>query len=123
MRKTYISVTILIFTALTFVFALLMKVAPDYNFMALEVGNLIMCALSFITYFMVIHSMDRVQSFVRGVSGSSFLRLMVCMISILIYIMLNRTHIHKPTVFVLFGIYAVYTTAETLMLTKIAKQK
>ena len=123
MRNTYLSVTIIIFAALTIIFSLLMKVAPDYNFMVLEIGNLIMGALSVITYFMVMRRMYRVQSFVRGVSGSSFLRLMVCMVAILIYIVLNRTHIHKPTVFVLFGIYAIYTTAETLLLTKIAKQK
>jgi hypothetical protein len=123
MKNTYLSVTLILFALLTLVFSLLMKVAPGYNFMVLEIGNLVMAALSVVTYFMVTKNMERTQSFVRGVSGSSFLRLMVCMVSMLVYIVMNRTHIHKPTVFVLFGIYAIYTTAETLLLTKIAKQK
>jgi Ca2+/Na+ antiporter len=58
---------------------------------------------------------------VRGVYSASFLKLMVCMVSLLVYVMLNRATIHKPTVFVLFGIYAVYTIAETILLSRIVK--
>jgi len=61
---------------------------------------------------------SRPQAFVRGVYSASFLKLMVCMVSILVYVLLNRTHIHKPSVFVLFGIYAVYTVVETWVLSK-----
>jgi Ca2+/Na+ antiporter len=45
------------------------------------------------------------------------------MTAMLIYIVINRDTIHKPSVFVLFGIYAVYTAIETVILSKTAKKK
>jgi Ca2+/Na+ antiporter len=101
-----------------------MKVyAPQYHFVALETGNLIMAILTISSFFIVKNQIDsRPEAFVRGVYSASFLKLMVCMVSILVYVLLNRSHIHKGTVFVLFGIYAIYTVAETLLLSKLAKE-
>ena len=96
--------------------------APDYRFVTLEAGNFDLAILSLFSYFIVKKQMNgNPQAFVRGVYSASFLKLMVCMVSILAYVMINRQHIHKPTVFVLFGIYAVYTTMETLLLSKVVK--
>ena len=103
-------------------FLLLKTFLPSIDLLALETGNGIMALLSLVTYGLVKKQMEgRPEAFVRGVYSSSFLKLMVCMISILVYVLLNRSHIHKPSVFMLFGIYAVYTIMETWLLSKLVR--
>lgn len=123
MGKRYLIVTSVIFVVLTVLFLVMRNgLAPAYQFAALEGANIIMAGLALSSYLIVNKQMDnRPEAFVRGVYGASFLKLMVCMISILVYVLLNRTHIHKPTVFALFGIYAIYTAAETWQLQKMAR--
>lgn len=120
--KRFIIVIVMIFVVLSAVFYALKTYAPDFHFVALEAGNIIMSVLSLSSYFIVKNQMNgNPQAFVRGVYSASFMKLMVCMISILVYVLLNRAHIHKPSVFVLFGIYAIYTITETWLLSKIVK--
>jgi hypothetical protein len=119
MKKLFIILTIVLFVVLAITFFAMRTYAPAYHFAALETGNAIMAGLSLVTFMIVNKQVDsRPQAFVRGVYSASFLKLMVCMVSILVYVLLNRTHIHKPSVFVLFGIYAVYTVVETWVLSK-----
>ena len=116
--------TIVIFVLLSAAFYAMSIYAPQYHIMALEAGNVIMAVLTLSSYLIVKRQIDnRPAAFVRGVYSASFLKLMVCMVSILVYVLLNRTHIHKASVFVLFGIYAIYTTAETLLLSKLARDE
>jgi len=123
MKKKFIIVTSVIFVLLSVCFYILKTYLPAYRFVTLETGNLLMAILTLSSYFIVQKQIDsRPQAFVRGVYSASFLKLMVCMVSILVYVLLNRANIHKPSVFVLFGIYAIYTTAETLLLSKLAKE-
>ena len=120
--KRYVIAIVLIFSVLSIVFYLMKTYAPGFHFITLEAGNIIMAALSLSSYFIVKNQMNgNTQAFVRGVYSASFLKLMVCMVSILVYVLLNSKHIHKPSVFVLFGIYAIYTIAETWLLSKIVK--
>jgi hypothetical protein len=91
-------------------------------------GNVLMAALSVAAFFIVKKNVtDRPQAFVRGVYSASFLKLMICMISLLTYVMLNRAHRSepgfKPSLFILFGIYVVYTFTETILLSKMAREK
>lgn len=123
MRKRFIIVSVTIFVILSALFIALRTYAPEYRFVALEGGNTVMLLLSLSSYLIVTRQMDsRPQAFVRGVYSASFLKLMVCMVSILVYVLLNRAHIHKPSVFVLFGIYAIYTISETWLLSKLARE-
>jgi hypothetical protein len=122
MRQYFTLVIIFIFLLLSAVFYGMKVYAPEYRFSVLMTGNVVMAALSIITYFIVRKTMnDKPEAFVRGVYGATFLKLMVCMASILLYAMLNRKNIHKPSLFVLFGIYAVYTAVETWLLSKLAR--
>lgn len=122
MRKQFLIIVAVVFVILGAGFFALIKYAPQFDLAALETGNAIMAALSVITYTIVRRQVDnRPQAFVRSVYSASFLKLMVCMISILVYVLLNRLHIHKPSVFMLFGIYAVYTIMETWVLSRIVR--
>src|ERR1700760_929514 len=117
MKRQFIISVIVIFVAVSAVVYVLNVRVPVFQTSVLEIGNVIMASLSLITYFLVNRQIGgSPHAFVRGVYSASFLKLMVCMVSILVYVLLNRTHIHKPSVFVLFGIYAVYTITETWLL-------
>jgi len=124
MRKQFIIAIVMIFVLLTAVFFAMKTYAPAFRFSILETGNTIMAMLSLGTFLLVEKQVDgRPQVFVRSVYSASFLKLMVCMVSILVYVLLNRANIHKPTVYVLFGIYATYTITETWLLSKLVRDK
>jgi len=123
MRRQFIISIVVVFVVLTLALYALKINMPAFQFQVLESGNLIMALLTLLTYIIVNRHMEgSSMAFVRGVYSASFLKLIVCMISILVYVLLNRAHIHKPTVFVLFGIYAVYTIMETWLLSKIVRE-
>src|ERR1700755_1205443 len=122
MKTRFIITTIIVFVLLSVGFYMLHIYKPDYSFVTLECGNVVMALLSLSTYLIVEKQKTaRPQAFVRGVSSASFLKLMVCMVSILVYVLLNKSHIHKPSVFVLFAIYTVYTIIETSALSKLVR--
>jgi hypothetical protein len=125
MSKKFIVLTVVVFVLLTALFyAMHTTFAPAFHFGALEGANIIMALLTLSSYIIVTKQIDsRPEAFVRGVYGASFLKLMVCMVSILVYVLLNRKQLHKPSVFVLFGIYAIYTAIETAMLSKMAREE
>jgi len=123
MKIRYIVITSVIFVLLSALFFFMRTYAPAFHFTALLAGNILMAILSVASFFIVKQQMDsRPQAFVRGVYSASLLKLMVCMFSVLGYVVVNRSHIHKPTVFVLMGIYIVYAVMETLLLSKLARE-
>ena len=122
MRKQFIVTFTTIFIILSAGFYLLQNMMPAYRFSVLETGNVVMFVLSMAAGMIVTRQLDRSSwGFIRGVSGASVLKLMVCMIAMLIYIVANRTTLYKPSIFVLFGVYAIYTASEALLLSKIAR--
>jgi hypothetical protein len=124
MNKKLISGVLTIFILLSAIFYILNNRVPEYQFTVLEAGNALMAALSFITWIIIKKQIaERPQAFIRGVYSATFLKMMVCMISILGYVLLNRTTLHKPSVFILFGIYIVYSILETWLLSQLARGK
>ncbi len=122
MKKEFIVTFVTIFILLTGGLLLLQYLLPKYSFALLETGNVIMFVLSLGAYYMVTRQLDRTSwAFIRGVSGASVFKLMVCLTAMLIYIVSNRATLYKPSIFVLFGIYAIYTASETLLLSKLAR--
>lgn len=107
------------FALLELVFYLLHEAYPAYSLLTLSIGNGIMAGLCVVTFYMVKKQTDRrPEAFVRGVYGATLLKLMVCLTAILVFVLLNRSNLHKPTLFILFGIYAVYTGMETWLLSQ-----
>ncbi len=124
MNSKYIISTVVIFVLLSALFFIMRTSVPEYRFVALEVGNAVMAVLVLCSFFIVKQQVhERPQAFVRGVYTASLIKLMVCMFSMLIYIFMNRGHIHKGSIFVLMGVYIVYTAMETILLAKMAKEK
>lgn len=123
MKSKFIGFIILLFALVTGALYLLKMSFPSVNFIALMGGNGLMALLALASYFIINQQLKgRPEAFVRGVYGATFLKLFVCMIAILTYVMVDRPNIHKPTIFILFGIYAIYTAAETWLLFRLAKE-
>lgn len=123
MKKYFLPIIIVVFVGLTIMFFGMRTYMPEFNFALLMTGNVIMLVLSLLSYFMVVKQLQRrPEAFVRGVYGSSFLKLFVCIIGIITYAIVNKPNIHKPSLFVLLGIYAVYSAVETFMLSRLAKE-
>lgn len=123
MTNKFILSIAVVFIVLTITFFALNSAMPQFSFGVLMTGNGLMALLSVITYFLVKKQVDqRAQAFVRGVYSGTFLKMFVCIIAIATYALLNKTTLHKPTLFVLFGIYAVYTAIETALLMNMAKR-
>ena len=123
MTKRFVISISIVFIALAIVFVALNSAMSQYSLSVLMSGNALMALLCISTYFIVKKQVDqRPQAFVRGVYSGTFLKLFVCMIAIITYALLNRATLHKPTLFILFGIYVVYTAIETALLMKMASR-
>jgi hypothetical protein len=123
MKKALVPATIVLFLILSVVFYLLCQSKPNYNFNLLMGGNIIMALITLLSYFIVKKNVgNRPQAFVRGVFSGTLLKMFICISAILAYVMINKPNVHKPSLFVLFGIYAAYTFMETIILSRIARE-
>lgn len=123
MKNKFILAVIIVFVVLTAVFYYVSMQEPKFRFTVLMTGNAVMAGLTLVTYAIVISQLkNRPAMFVNGVRGASFLKLMVCMVALVAYVVLDKANIYKPVIFVLFGIYAIYTVIETWLLTRLARE-
>lgn len=123
MKKRFIITVVIAFVLIGGGLFALKEYAPEYSFELLASGNVILFVLSLVSFILVTRQdQHHASSFIRGVYASTFMKLMICMVAIVTYIALNKDNIHKPSIFVLFGIYAVYSAIETMSLSKIARQ-
>ena len=115
-------VFILIFLVVAAVINLILGRQPGFDLPALYAADVLMLLLSLAAWAMLKTNVDsRPQAFVRGVYGATMLRLFVCLVGILSYALLKKP-VHKPTLFVMFGIYAVYTVVETMAFSRHARR-
>lgn len=124
MKKMYLAFVALLCLLVTIVLFSMHTALEDYDINAILSANLILAVLSIISYFMIQQKMKqgRAQAFVNGVYAASLMRLMICLGSVFAYAYSTRTHLHKPTVFAMMGLYVVYTLLETLVMSKIVKK-
>lgn len=124
MKKTFFAAVIVLFIVLATIFLWLERIAPQYDLPALMAGNIIMAALVSFSFILVTKQLQaKAGAFVRSVYSSTFLKLSVCVIAVVVYALVKRPDVHKPSLFILFGIYALYTIIETWLLAKLARQK
>lgn len=91
----------------------------------LLIGNLVLAAVTGLSYSMNrkgIQSTDN-NAFVRRVYGSTLSKMMLCLVGITTYVVINRAHTSKVTIFILMFLYVVYTVIETLSLQQLTRKK
>jgi FtsH-binding integral membrane protein len=124
MKKLHLPMIIGLCILLFIVITVLSPRFPEYDKGALMVANVVLALLSIGSYLMMQKKVkeERAQAFVNGVYSATLLRLMVCLGSIFIYAYTNRDHLHKPTVFVMMGMYILYSFLETVTMSKAARK-
>lgn len=116
-------VLVLVCAALTALLIILFRQRPEYDLFALLSANAIMFVLSLAAWAILRRNVaERPQAFVRGVYGATMLRLFVCLVGIISYAMIKKPAVHKPSLFIMFGIYAVYTVIETMTFSQQARK-
>lgn len=87
------------------------------------VGNIILALVTALSFYFCRKGM-KMQSghaFVRGVFISTFLKLLICAIAVLVYVILFKEYVTKGTLIFFFFLYILYTVLETVSLMKVAK--
>ena len=123
--KKYIPIIILfiLLTGLILVFRGLLE-RNGFNINFLLISNTILFLLSFIGFVIqgkAINSRDA-QKFVRSVYASMMIKMFICMVAVLIYMVMNKENINKPALFTSMGIYVFYTIIEVSGLMKAARK-
>lgn len=118
---------IMIFLVLNSVFLLLMKKieAWGFDYAVLVIGNLLVFAISFLSYWMAVRGLTTKNNhvFFRWVYGSVMVKLFLLAGVAFAYIMMNKQEVNKPALFFCMALYIVYTFIEVSALMKVNKQK
>jgi hypothetical protein len=88
-------------------------------------GNILLAAVTALSYHFSFKGM-RMKSghaFVRGVYLSTFVKLMICAVAVVIYVALFKEYVTKGTLILFFLLYILYTVLETYCLMKVAKSE
>jgi hypothetical protein len=95
------------------------------NGKVLGIGNIIVYLATVLSYFLGLRGLKSANphAFVRSVYASIMLKFFICLLAALIYIMIYRSNINKPAIFVCMGLYLVYTFIEVRILMQLLKEK
>ena len=88
-------------------------------------GNLVLflaTGISFFFYYKALRN-DNVQAFLRMIYGGMFLKMMICLFSVFIYIMVVGRTVNKGAIIVCLFLYLVYSFVEVVLLLKQSKQR
>ncbi|MHB1920981.1 MAG: hypothetical protein ACYCOO_01975 [Chitinophagaceae bacterium] len=89
------------------------------------IGNLLLALLTAISYYFnsqAIKSKNN-HAFIRSVYLATFLKLMLCIAAVLVYVVFFRSLLDKSTIFLLMFLYFLYTFLETFSLFHVSKPK
>lgn len=91
----------------------------------LILGNLFLFAITFVSFLIAQKGLQQKNphAFVRSVYVSIIIKLFACIIAAFAYIATYRKAINKPALFILMGLYLVYTFIEVAQLTRLLKQQ
>jgi hypothetical protein len=99
------------------IFLYLRSSYPGWDYTLLLGGNAFLALVTLLSFILATKpSHDRPESFVRGVYSGTLLKLFLIAGGVLVYLLLHRHHLHKPSLAVIGGIYIIYTALETAAL-------
>ncbi|MEP7142587.1 MAG: hypothetical protein ABI707_06945 [Ferruginibacter sp.] len=102
---------------------LLAKWGIDYS--VLIIANLLFFLISLVVFFMQQKALanSNPNVFVRSVMGGMLLKMFVCIISVIVYKIVEGDNVSKVSVFAAMFLYLLYLIAEVAVITKLMKQK
>jgi cellobiose-specific phosphotransferase system component IIC len=109
--------------ALIFFKARLLEAGTHHD--VLLIGNLALALITALSYRLSSKAVttDNNNAFVRNVYGATLAKMMLCVVGIVAYVLLNRDHVSKVTIFILMGLYVAYSFLETNSLSNKLRRK
>jgi hypothetical protein len=97
----------------------------DIDVDVLIIGNLVLFAATAVSFFLFTRSLHskNPQAIVRTVYSGVLSKMMICLITVFVYISIVGKGVNKAGVFGCMFLYFLYTTIEVLTLMKLSKQK
>lgn len=118
---------ILLFIITTTLFLTSRAKLSQWNFDVdvLMVGNLVLFAATAVSFYLFSRSMgsSNPAAIVRTVYGGVFSKMLICLVTVFIYISIVQKDVNKGGVLGCMFLYLVYTTIEVIILMKLSKQK
>lgn len=118
----YIGLVAGVFVALLgLIYALWSRTPASYDLSVLIAGDALLAILSIVAYVMADNALKspNPNAFIRAKMGSTMLRIFICVAGIGTYAYLNsKAASTKPTIFLILGMYMVYTILESAVLSK-----
>lgn len=96
------------------------RIEPD----VVIIGNLILFIATAVSFYLYSQSLrnNRVQVILRKIYGGMFIKMFICLITALVYIMAEGKEVNKGGIFVCMFLYFVYSFLEISVLMKLSKQ-
>jgi|SRR5690606_22989183 Ca2+/Na+ antiporter len=122
-HKFVISVVV-VFLALSGLIYYLSTQQPAYALGPLLIGNAMLALVSLLSFNIIKRGIKsgNPNAFVRSKMTGTLLKFFICVAILLIYVFLNDRQIHKPSLFLFLGMYAVYSAIEAVPLSKMARK-
>jgi hypothetical protein len=97
----------------------------DIDVDVLIIGNLVLFAATAVAFYLFSRSMgsSNPAAIVRTVYGGVFSKMMICLVTVFIYISIVQKDVNKGGILGCMFLYLVYTTIEVVILMKLSKQK
>jgi len=91
----------------------------------LIIGNTLLFTITLISFLLANRGLTNPNphAFVRSVYGSIMIKLVICLAAAFIYIGSYKKDLNKPALFIIMGLYLLYTFIEVSLLMKLLKQK
>jgi hypothetical protein len=97
----------------------------DVNTDVLIIGNVVLFAATAVSFYLFSRSMGSKKplAIVRAVYGGVFSKMMICLITVFIYVSIAGKGVNKAGIFGCMFLYLLYTVLEVAILMKLSKQK
>jgi hypothetical protein len=97
----------------------------DVSYAVVLIGNLVLFSAALFSFLILKKGLKSTNpyAFVRTVYAGMLLRMAVCMIAVVIYILAERSNVNKIGIFICCGLYLVYTFTEVKILLRLNKSQ
>lgn len=120
-------IIILVFVTINAMFVVGAKKLQAWNAdqSVLILGNLLLFAVTLASFWLTKKSFSNPNpnAFVRAIYGSFMIKFFICAGVAFAYIMAAGKEVNKPALFIIMGLYVIYTTLEVAALTKMLRLK
>jgi hypothetical protein len=87
-------------------------------------GTLIVAIIMLVSYMISVRNLldSNPNRFVRGIMGGTFLKFMLSIVAVSILLFSVRDKLHKPDLFLLMGVYLLFSMVETAFLSIVSRK-